>query len=154
VRLAVVVSVALAVTAGAQERQHPYTEVRSDVVVARGNALEAGAALEIPLDYYVRLGLGASGGVARRDGATLGVARADVIARFLLDPFREVPWGLSLGGGLSVPVVAGDRAKPYLAIVMDVEGPRRHGISPAVQLGLGGGARLGIALRRSPATRR
>jgi hypothetical protein len=38
---------------------------------------------------------------------------------------------------------------PYLALVVDVEGKSRNGVSPALQIGLGGGARIGLVLRRS-----
>ena len=76
--------------------------------------------------------------------------RVDAIARFLLDPFREMPLGLSLGGGVSVPYASGDTAtRPYLTAVVDIEGRRRGGLTPALQLGLGGGARVGLVLRTS-----
>ena len=72
----------------------------------------------------------------------------DAIGRFLLDPYREMPLGLSLGGGISVPVVRGDsQVRPYLTAVVDVEGRTRGPVTPAVQVGLGGGARVGVVMR-------
>jgi hypothetical protein len=66
-------------------------------------------------------------------------------------PFRETPIGLSLGGGVSVPYVRGDtHLRPYLATVIDIEGHMRGRVTPAVQIGLGGGTRVGFVLRTSP----
>jgi hypothetical protein len=76
--------------------------------------------------------------------------RIDAIGRFLLDPFRESPIGVSFGGGLSLPYVDGDkRVQPYLTAVVDIEGRRRGAITPAFQFGLGGGTRVGVVLRTS-----
>ncbi len=72
----------------------------------------------------------------------------DVIGRFLLDPFQQMRWGLSVGGGLSVLAARGDRLRPVLAVAADLERRRTSpGIAPAFQLGLGGGVRAGMALR-------
>ena len=125
-------------------------ELRGDAIVARAPSFQAGAGLEIPAGIYVRVGLDGAVGATWRDGAAATVGRADAIARFLLDPFREVPIGLSFGGGVSVPIgaPAGSRS-PYLTLVLDVEGKVHHGVAPALQIGLGGGARIGVVLRQS-----
>ena len=71
-----------------------------------------------------------------------------MIARFLFDPFRQQRWGFSAGGGVSVRARDGDRVRPFLVAVLDLEAPRSaSGITPAIQLGLGGGVRIGMALR-------
>jgi hypothetical protein len=128
-----------------------YVEYRADAIITRGTAAELGAGVVIPTDTYVRVSLDGAAGSTWRDGAMHGSGRVDAIGRFLLDPFREVPVGVSLGGGVSVPYVAGDaHVRPYLTVVVDVEGRMRGGFTPAVQLGLGGGARIGVVLRRSP----
>jgi hypothetical protein len=127
-----------------------YAEYRADVIVGRGTAVQAGAGEVIPLDTYVRLGIDAAVGPAWRDGGMHASGRVDAIGRFLLDPFREIPVAVSLGGGVSVPYTSGDaHLRPYATVVLDVEGRKRGGWTPAVQLGLGGGARLGVVLRRS-----
>lgn len=134
----------------AQRTPPPYPELRADAIVARAASVQAGAGLEIPAGIYVRIGLDGAAGATWRDGRAATSGRADAIARFLLDPFREVPIGVSLGGGVSVPIGAPAGARsPYLTLVVDVEGPSRHGVSPALQVGLGGGARIGLLLRRS-----
>lgn len=138
-----------ATTAFAQSPGSSYPEIRVDGILGRGPTIHAGAGAEIPLGYYVRLGLLGSAGVTRLDGATMHSERFDVLARYLLDPFRETPDALSLGGGVSFVARQGQRARPYLVVVADIEGKRRGSWSPALQLGLGGGARLGLALRRS-----
>lgn len=74
--------------------------------------------------------------------------RGDVIARVLLDPFRQARWGLSLGGGLSM------RRRAYIAAIVDIEGPALGGWVPAAQAGVSGGIRGGFVLRRAVSGRR
>ena len=127
-----------------------FSEYRIDAIVDGGMAAEVGMGRQLALDYYVRLGLTGAVGASRRAGVTKTSGRVDVVARYLLDPFRELGWGFSLGGGVSAAYTDGDaHVHPYLTVVADLEGRRRRGISPAVQLGLGGGARIGLAFRTS-----
>jgi hypothetical protein len=84
------------------------------------------------------------------DDAPRAAGRLDVLARFLLDPFRQSRWGFSAGAGVSLRADPGDRARPRLFAALDLEGRRsRRGITPALQLGLGGGVRGGVGLRWS-----
>jgi hypothetical protein len=123
-------------------------EVRLDGLVARHAALEVGASVIVPGGVYVRTALTAATGLAWRDGTTASATRVEVISRFLLDPFRESPYGLSVGGGLGATNAAGGpHWRPYLAFLFDLELMRMGGTTPAIQLGLGGGARLGVVLR-------
>lgn len=145
----VVASIAAAPAVGAQTVLHPYGETRVDAIVGSVPAVQGGAGIVFPLGYYVRLGTTVAAGVSRVDGSAVRGARGDVMLRFLLDPFRESRWGLSLGGGASVRWDDRRGWRPYLAVVTDLEAPRHGGITPAFQLGLGGGARLGVALRWS-----
>ena len=127
-----------------------YAEFRLDAIVARATSLESGVGAVIPLGTYVRLSVDAAGGTTFHDGSSRASGRIDAIGRFLLDPFREAPVGVSLGGGLSLPYVDGDkRVRPYLTAVVDIEGRRRGAVTPAFQLGLGGGTRVGVVLRTS-----
>jgi len=128
----------------------PYPELRVDAISGRGTALQGGAGVTIPAGIYVRVAIDGAAGTTWRDGGAHASGRGDVLARFTLDPFREVPLGLSLGGGVSVPMAEGDRTRPYATVVVDVEGRRRGNWTPAVQVGLGGGVRVGVAIRRSP----
>jgi hypothetical protein len=136
--------------ATALQAQVPRTthELRVDAIVARESAVEGGASLIIPAGIYARNTLTAAGGIVSRDSGSAAVGRFEVISRFLLDPFRESPYGLSIGGGIGVTNLAGGpRWRPYLACLLDLELKRVGKTTPAIQLGLGGGARLGISLR-------
>jgi hypothetical protein len=140
-----VIIVALAQGGGGPPR---YAEYRADAIVGRGTAAQAGGGVSVPLGVYVRLAIDGAAGATWRDATTRASGRVDAIGRFLLDPFREVPVALSLGGGVSVPYVDGEsRVRPYLVLVVDIEGRTRGPITPALQLGLGGGARVGLVLR-------
>jgi hypothetical protein len=139
-----------AVPVRAQLAPQRYAEYRVDGISGRGNTLQAGGGVTVPEGIYVRVAVDGAFGTTWRDGAAHPSGRGDVIARFSLDPLRESPFGLSLGGGVSVPVVEGDRVRPYATVVIDLEGRMRGHWTPAVQLGLGGGTRLGVALRASP----
>jgi len=131
-------------------------EGRIDGLFARTTGVEAGLAVTVPAGIYVRSGLVAGLG-AGRHGAE---GRTDFVSRFSLDPFRQSRWAPYVGGGLSgryrSRLDGGSRA--YLLIFLGVEGPLSIGAMdgwvPAVELGLGGGARVGVILRRGINARR
>jgi hypothetical protein len=128
-------------------------ELRADLLAAHATSAQLGAALSIPLGLYVRGSLAAGAGTAWHDGRTDAAGRVDATARFLLDPFRERRWGpYGLAGG-SVRHQA-DRWRPYLLIGIGVEGPANHGFVPALELAMGGGVRVGLAIRRAIPDRR
>lgn len=132
----------------------PYAEYRVDAISARDFTAQAGAGVNVPMGIYVRLGLIGSVGATGASGDYSLSGRTDAIARFLFDPLREMPWALSLGGGVSVPYEKGTRVRPLLTAVIDLEGRQHGSFTPALQVGLGGGLRVGLALRGSPANRR
>jgi len=139
-----------AVAARAQQQPlRPYAELRADAIIAEPNAAQLGVGVQVPLGYYARLGIDLGGGVAREHEESFATARGDAIMRFLLDPFRETPWALSAGAGVTVRYMDPDSWRAFLAVVFDLEGRRAGGITPAFQLGLGGGVRLGVVLRMS-----
>lgn len=150
---AVLLGFALAPAARAQQSARsvfPPLELRADVIDPRsaGNVtLHGGVGVNVPLGSYVRLEVDGAGGVTRRADANHRSGRGDAIARFLLDPFAESPWGLSIGGGLSALFADGARTHAYLVVVADLEAPRVGGIVPALQAGLGGGLRVGLVAR-------
>ena len=131
-------------------RIFPPLELRADAIDPRSTnsgTLQAGLGINFPLGSYMRLELDGAGGVTRREATTSQSGRADVIARFLLDPFAESPWGLSIGGGMSALFAEGTRTRAYLVVVTDLEAPRVGRIVPALQIGLGGGVRVGVIAR-------
>ena len=127
-------------------------EVRMDAIVAaHRTSLQAGGGVQIPAGVYVRIGLIGAAGADVLAGGREASGRLDVVGRFLLDPFRQTPWGLSAGAGLSLRARAADHVRPYLVTVVDIEGPRGNsGMAPSLQLGVGGGVRLGAAVRWVP----
>ena len=146
--------VALALVASLAQAQapvRPQPELRVDVIDVRSDrrgTVHAGAGIGLPLGYYARLGVVLAGGVTQRDDATLGSGRLDLVTRFLFDPFREARWGLSVGGGMTVSYVAQEEWRELVLVLIDVEAPPvRRRLVPAIQLGLGGGARVGVAVR-------
>ena len=143
-------SASLSAALAAQQAPTTYPEFRADAIIATGTTVQGGVGVVVPAGLYARIGLDGGFGTRWREGSSSAVGRVDVIARFLLDPIRENDVGFSIGGGLSAPIDAGGFRTPYLTLVADVEGRRRGGFTPAVELGLGGGARIGFVLRRSP----
>jgi len=128
----------------------PPLEVRVDAIDLRSatnGTLQAGVGVNLPLGSYARFELDGAGGVTRRADEDHHSGRGDAIARFLLDPFAESPWGLSIGGGMSALFAEGARTHAYLVVVADVEAPRVRGVVPALQVGLGGGLRVGLVAR-------
>jgi hypothetical protein len=126
-------------------------EVRLDVIAGHQPAVQLGAGLQIPMGYYVRVGVDGAVGVPTGSDAPSprrADARGDLLVRFLLDPFRQSAYGLSVGGGLSARAEPGDRVRPRLLVAVDLEGRRSaRGLVPALQVGLGGGVRVGVILR-------
>jgi hypothetical protein len=131
-------------------------EIRADAIMGHQPAVQLGAGAQLALGYYVRLGFDGAVGVrlddARGGSASRVDGRVDLLTRFLLDPFRQSAYGLSVGGGIGMRAEPGDRVRPLLLVAVDVEGRRsRGGWSPALQVGLGGGVRAGVVLRRGVA---
>lgn len=155
--LGMAVLVAFASAARAQTpRQGIQAEVRADAIVSRWTAVQGGVGVSFPAGLYVR-----TGGVIAAGGGGRGFdSRLDVFSRFNLDPFREKRWGLYGGSGISARYVERDdpRAHAYLLLFVGIEGPLPNashaGWVPALELGLGGGARVGIALRQGIPGRR
>jgi hypothetical protein len=143
--------------ARSQTPQQPVQiEGRLDAIIARTTGVEAGLGVSVPSGIYVRSGLVAGIGVGRH-----GVeGRTDLITRFSLDPFRQSRWAPYGGAGVSgryrSRLDGGSRA--YLLVVLGVEGPlpfgQTSGIVPAFEVGLGGGVRLAVVLRRGITARR
>ena len=134
-----------------QPRTPIATEVRLDVIGGRPMSVQGAVGVEIPAGYYVRVGvLAGAGPTIERDGTTRAAGRVDVLARFLIDPFRQSRWGFSAGAGVSLRADPGEQVRPRLLMALDLEGRgSRRGLSPSVQIGLGGGVRGGLGLRWS-----
>jgi hypothetical protein len=149
--------VALPVVAGAQAVQQKIQhEVRLDGLFARSSAVHAAYGFTVPVGLYVRTGLVTGLGIGRH-----GVeGRTDLVARFSFDPFRQSRWAPYGGAGVSgryrQELDGGSRA--FILVFFGIEGPlplgERSGWVPAVEVGLGGGGRVGLILRRGVNARR
>jgi hypothetical protein len=118
-------------------------ELRVDGIFARQSAFQAGAGIMSYAGTYMRAGV--AGGIGVSGGKVS--ARADLIADFHLDPFRETRWGPYVGGGMSFRHDC-DRDRAYLLALIGWEGPLKRGLAPAIEAGFVGGARLGLIIRR------
>jgi hypothetical protein len=126
---------------------------------SKHNTVEAGWSLIIPAGVYLRSALTAAGGLVWRDQRWMRESRYEATTRFLLDPFRQARYGLSLGGGIGMtnsdglfgtPNILGERKqrwRPYLAAFADLELRKTAGLTPAVQVGIGSGIRAGLVVR-------
>ncbi len=156
-RLTLALTLVAPAAALSQVPQQPLqVEGRVDAIVARTTGVEAGLGLSVPSGIYMRTGLVAGIGAGRH-----GVeGRTDLISRFSLDPFRQSRWAPYAGAGVSGryrgKLDGGSHA--YLMIFLGVEGPlalgATTGVVPAFELGLGGGARFAVILRRGINARR
>lgn len=121
-------------------------EFRVDGILSEHPAVHLGAGVLFPLGTYVRSGIVAGAGIS--DGAAS--FRADLVNIFQLDPFRESRWAPYGGGGISFRRDnASDRSNAFLLLTLGAEGPLRNGYASAFEIGLGGGVRAGVVMRRS-----
>lgn len=152
VSLALTLAVAHTARGQAEYQLRVTPEFRADVVRLNDRfGGEVGGGVQLPMGYYTRVGVtAAAGGIASN-----ATGRLDVVARFLFDPFLQQRWGLSAGAGISLRARGNDHVRPYLLTVIDLEGPHSaSGLAPALQVGLGGGLRMGAALRWGAARNR
>ena len=148
---------ALPLQAAAQNVEQRFqSEIRVDGIFARSSAVQAAYGLSVPAGLYVRNGLVAGMGV----GAHGVDGRLDIVSRFSFDPFRQSRWSPYAGAGFSTRfrTDADGGTRGFLLAFLGVEGPlslgKRNGWVPALEVGFGGGTRLGLILRRGIAARR
>lgn len=123
------------------------SEARLDLLVARRAALHVGAGLGLRTGLYVRPAIVVAAGPAWHNDSVRASARVEALARFVLDPFRESRVGVYAQGGLTALYDPWDRWRGALTVAVGAELPARAGGAWAVEVGLGGGVRLGLALR-------
>lgn len=115
-----------------------------------------GVGLNLRAGWYTRVGLSLTAGAVRSGSAWEGRQRLDATARFLFDPFAERSRGFYAGAGIGLEQRADGSARGLLLGVIGLEGATRRQdgaratvprVVPALELTLGGGARLGVVLR-------
>lgn len=128
---------------------------RVDAFLARSDAIHVGAGGTVDLGSYVRLdGVIAAGG-ARSGDEEVASGRAELLARFLLDPFRQARWGIYGGAGLIARHDDGPAGTSgYLTLIAGAELPGGGTTRPAIEIGIGGGARLALTIRQGRPNRR
>ena len=149
---AVIAASALAASPGAAQafRVLPTVqpETTTGVVVTGTAALVAGFGLNVPAGYYLRIAPTVSAGKAAFSGAGT-VVRAEVVGRFLADPFRQRRRGAYFGAGLASEWRTGDSGRPALILVAGVDLFDRAGWRPGLEMAVGGGLRISVVTRRT-----
>jgi len=140
----------------------PVLELRAVLPIQEEPEFQAGAGLSLRAGWYVRAAFALLGGAVRADSLTRGVARAEAAIRFHLDPFFEAPGcrrgesdracrGVYGGVGLSQRFVGDVADDPALLLLLGIEGRRTRAGVWALELGVGGGVRVGATWRQSRA---
>lgn len=129
-------------------------EARADFIDARSATAHFGLGLSAPVSTYVRLAIVAAAGQAWRDGTSGFAGRVDGLARFVVDPLREFRWAPYAAGGVGAMYDEAERWRPVVLGALGLEGPPVGAFAPAVEVGFGGGARIGVVFRRAIPGRR
>jgi hypothetical protein len=129
--------------------------VRMDAILGHDAIGQVAGGIAIAPAYNLRVGLDAGIGAARRaSGGAQAAGRIDLLARWLTDPFRQSRRALHAGGGLGVLLEQGAAPRPVAIVTLGLEGASDGPWVPGVEIGLGGGFRAGVTLRRASARRR
>jgi hypothetical protein len=102
----------------------------------------------------VRLAGVLGAGAAHAEDRTVASGRAEVAGRFLLDPCRQARWGLYGATGITARYDDGPGTRGYLTLALGLELPSERSSVTAVELGIGGGVRVAVALRQGRRGRR
>jgi hypothetical protein len=140
----------LSVFAASDSAAAQTPELRLDAIAANPAAVHVGAGFTIAMGTYVRSGFDAAIGQSE-DGIS---GRIDLVNRFHLDPFRQHRWAPYAGGGMTARFDDNRTNRYYLLVFLGIDSPAKKGIATSIEAGLGGGARLGIVLRKARAERR
>ncbi len=139
-------------TAPALSRLSP--SIRLDAIVDRNLGAQLAVGLAGPTAFNVRLGIDVGGGGVQRENGWIAGGRVDLLARVLSDPFRKSRWALNAGGGFGERFEQRTRPRTVAIVTVGIDGPSDGAWVPGVELGLGGGVRLGLTFRRASRTQR
>lgn len=134
----------------AESQKRSALEVRVDGIAANHVTtvhLGVGATRVLSRNLEVQLVIG--GGTAFREGTGENAAagRADLLARFAPLPADRQRWSAYIAGGLSALVERGTSGRAVLALLVGMEGGRARETRSFVELGVGGGLRVGAGVR-------
>lgn len=149
-QLLVPLALAIPAVLGAQDVPSPWQgEGRVDAIVAPATAVHVGAGLSARISSYVRAGVVAGAGIASAGDGSVFDARVDAVGRFLVDPYRQHRRAPYVIGGASGRW-SGERWRGYLVVGVGMEGSVVRGMLPALEIGVGGGVRVGVVARAAP----
>ena len=164
VRAAVGVIATMALASGAGAQGFPGAppgapsryrmEGRLDGFAGAVDVVHAGLGVAAELGTYFRLAGMFGAGVAGVADETVASGRAEIVGRFVLDPLRQARWGLYGSTGLVARHEDGPGTRAFVTIVVGVELPTSSRTVPAVELGMGGGVRVALVVRRGRPGRR
>jgi hypothetical protein len=151
VALAGIVVVAGQADAQADRRERRWQlEARADALIARTTAFHAGFGANLVTGTYVRAGVLGAAGVRSVDQELRESGRLDAFARFHVDPFREFPGAVYVTGGATVLFDSGTDPRVRGIFGVGVEGRAWSGRwIPGLEIGIGGGVRIGATLRKA-----
>ena len=124
--------------------------IRADAIIDRNAGGQIALGVAVATAYNVRLGLDAGAGGVHRAAGWVPTGRLDLIARVLSDPFRQSRWALSAGGGVGQLIGRDARPRTVAIVTLGIDGPSDGAWVPGVEVGLGGGLRVGVTFRRAP----
>ena len=128
-------------------RAMPQLEGRVELPATPAAGLGAGVGVNIRAGWYARVGVAATAAVVRVGDGWAGAQRVEVASRFLFDPFAERPHGVYAGAGVAARRGSGGDLRGDLLLLIGVEGRAAGRTVPALEVALGGGARVGLVLR-------
>ena len=137
-----------------QPAQRVQPEVRADYIGSRAAAAHLGFGMNVPATTYVRLGIVGALGQAWSGGDATIAGRVDGLVRFVVDPLRELRWAPYAAGGIGGIYDGSEKWRGVLVGTLGAEGPVTGHVVPAVEVGFGGGVRIGVAFRRAMRGRR
>jgi hypothetical protein len=146
----VVIALMLVVVRAAESQKRSALEVRVDGIAAsRVTTLHLGVGGTRVLSRNLEVQLVMGGGTAFREGSSDNAlaGRADLLARFAPLPADGQRWSAYVAGGLSGLVERGASGRAVLALLVGMEGGRARETRRFVELGVGGGLRVGAGVR-------
>jgi hypothetical protein len=139
---------------GARPAARFQPEARADFIDARAEAAHFGAGVAVAAGTYARLAIIGGAGRAWTDDGSRAAGRVDALVRFVVDPLGEFRWAPYAFGGVGALYDTAERWRGVIVGGLGVEGPIAGGVVPAVEVGFGGGARVGLVMRRAMPGRR
>ena len=128
--------------------------LRVDALIDRDPGAQVALGVAAPVDYNVRLALDAGVGGVHRTAGVAAAGRLDLTVRWLSDPFRQARWAINVGGGIGERFEAHRGPRTVAIVALGIEGPGDGAWVPGVEMGLGGGVRAGVTVRRAPRRQR